>query len=45
MRAYETNERRIAKFSEKMDPFFVGRNAQCCSIRSLLTRTKQREDE
>ena len=26
LRAFETNERRVAKFSEKMDPCFVGRN-------------------
>ena len=27
LRAFETNERRVAKFSETMDPCFVGRNA------------------
>ena len=27
LRAFETNERRLAKFSEMMDPCFVGRNA------------------
>ena len=27
LRAFETNERRMAKFSETMDPCFVGRNA------------------
>ena len=27
LRAFETNERRVAKFSETMDPRFVGRNA------------------
>ena len=27
LRAFETNERRVAKFSEMMDPCFVGRNA------------------
>ena len=27
LRAFETNERRMAKFSELMDPCFVGRNA------------------
>ena len=27
LRAFETNERRMAKFSETMDPYFVGRNA------------------
>ena len=27
LRAFETNERRVAKFSETMDPYFVGRNA------------------
>ena len=27
LRALETNERRVAKFSETMDPCFVGRNA------------------
>ena len=27
LRAFETNERRVAKFSEWMDPCFVGRNA------------------
>ena len=27
LKAFETNERRVAKFSEKMDPCFVGRNA------------------
>ena len=27
LRAFETNERRVANFSEMMDPCFVGRNA------------------
>ena len=27
LRAFETNERRMANFSESMDPCFVGRNA------------------
>ena len=27
LRAFETNERRVAKFSEMMDPCFLGRNA------------------
>ena len=27
LRDFETNERRVAKFSEMMDPCFVGRNA------------------
>ena len=27
LRAFETNERRVAKFSETMGPCFVGRNA------------------
>ena len=27
LRAFETNERRIGKFVETMDPYFVGRNA------------------
>ena len=27
VRVFATNERRVAKFSETMDPFFVGRNA------------------
>ena len=27
LRAFETKERRVAKFSETMDPCFVGRNA------------------
>ena len=27
LRAFQTNERRMAKFSESMDPWFVGRNA------------------
>ena len=27
LRAFETNERRVAKFAETMDPCFVGRNA------------------
>ena len=27
LRAFETNERRVAKYSEMMDPCFVGRNA------------------
>ena len=27
LRVFETNERRVAKFSETMDPCFVGRNA------------------
>ena len=27
LRAFETNERRMAKLSETMDPWFVGRNA------------------
>ena len=27
LRAFETNERRVAKFSEAMDPCFVGSNA------------------
>ena len=27
LRAFETNERKVAKFSETMDPCFVGRNA------------------
>ena len=27
LKAFETNERRMAKFSESMDPCFVGRNA------------------
>ena len=27
LRAFETNERRVAKFSEMIDPCFVGRNA------------------
>ena len=27
LRAFETNERRVAKFSERMDPCFVGRKA------------------
>ena len=27
LKAFETNERRVAKFSEMMDPCFVGRNA------------------
>ena len=27
LRAFETNERRVAKFSVTMDPYFVGRNA------------------
>ena len=27
LRAFETNERRRAKFAETMDPCFVGRNA------------------
>ena len=27
LRAFESNERRVAKFSERMDPCFVGRNA------------------
>ena len=27
LRVFKTNERRVAKFSETMDPCFVGRNA------------------
>ena len=27
LRAFETNERRVASFAEKMDPYFVARNA------------------
>ena len=27
LRVFETNERRVAKFAETMDPCFVGRNA------------------
>ena len=27
LRTFETNERRLAKFAETMDPYFVGRNA------------------
>ena len=34
LRAFETNERRVAKFSETMDPCFVGRNA------AVLQRTQ-----
>ena len=37
--AFETNERRVAKFSEKTDPCFEGRNA------AVLQYTKQRGDE
>ena len=39
LRAFETNERRVAKFSETTDPCFVGRNA------AVLQYTKQRGDE
>ena len=31
--AFETNERRIGKFVEAMDPFFVGRNAAVLQYR------------
>ena len=43
LRVFETNERRVAKFSETMDPCFVGRNAAVLSIRNLLIRIKRRE--
>ena len=45
LRAFENNERRMAKFSETMDPCFWAEMPQCYSIRSLLTRIKQREGE
>ena len=43
LRAFETNERREAKFSETIDPCSWAEMPQCCSIRNLFTRIKQRE--
>ena len=45
LRAFETNERRVAKFSETMDPCFVAEMPQCYSTRDLLTRIRRREVE
>ena len=46
MRAIETDERRVAKFSETMDPCFVGRNVSDLQCRQLVfkdeTRMRQR---
>ena len=42
LRAFETNERRMAEFSETMDPCFVPR---CYSIRSLLTRNEKANEQ
>ena len=44
MRAFETNERRVEKFSESMDPCFVGKTLPCCNIRSSHMRMSQRVD-
>ena len=38
LRAFETNERRMAKFSEPMDPCFVGRNAAMLQYTQLAYR-------
>ena len=43
--AFETNERRMAKFSEMRIRVSLAETLQCCSIRSLLTLIKQRGDE
>ena len=45
MGAFETNERRMATFSEMMDSCFMAETSQCCSIRRLLTLMEQRGDE
>ena len=45
LRAFETNERRVAKFSETMDPCFVAEMPQCYSTRDLITRIRRREVE
>ena len=47
LRAFQTNERRVAKFSEMMDPCFVGRNAAVLQYTQLAytdetTRTRMK---
>ena len=36
MRAFETNERRVPKFSEKMDPCFMGRNVAVLQCKQFV---------
>ena len=45
LRAFETNERRIGKFVETMDPYLWGGMPPCYSTRDLPTRTKRGEGE
>ena len=40
LRAFETNERMVAKFSEMMDPCFVGRNAAKLQYTNETTRRR-----
>ena len=48
LRAFETNERRIGKFVETMNPYFLGRNATvhtiCLHGSSDEKANKQRRD-
>ena len=45
LRAFETNERRMAKISETIDPCFVGRNAAVLQYTQFAYTDEQREDE
>ena len=45
LRVFETNERRVAKFSETMVPFLWAGMPQCYRTRHLLTEIKRREGE
>ena len=45
LRAFETNERRVAKFAENMVCVLWTEMPQCYSTRDLLTRIKRREGE
>ena len=43
LRVFETNERRVAKFSETMDPCLWTGMPQCYSLRDILIQIKRRE--
>ena len=45
LRAFETNERGVAKFSEMMDPCFEGRNAAVLHYTDTLEATTEQADE
>ena len=45
LRAFETNERRVAKISEMMDPCFVGRNAAVLQYTQFAYTDETTRDE